>query len=166
MALDKLMNKYPKTVVVVIALACGILIETNYNKVNAQESKCISALRQTRSSIPIATLKYNDPNTRTYPYLEGNPFRESDTVTITLPDNRNGKEWMKHMLSWADYIIRNCRNVVLVQYGIKDTDWVDFAIWDGKKTRQKECIFSGGRLTPQQQIKYNSNPWRYYICPG
>jgi len=51
------MNKYPKTLVVVIVLWFGILIETNYNKVNAQEPKCISALRQTRSSIPIATLK-------------------------------------------------------------------------------------------------------------
>jgi len=70
------------------------------------------------------------------------------------------------MLAWADYIIRNCRNVVLVQYGIKDTDWVDFAIWDGKKTRQKECIFYSDSLTAQGKAKYNSNPWRYYICPG
>jgi len=158
--------KNQTALLMMMIFANGFLICPSVTPVHAQESNCSKAIEKTRNTIKIASIRYNDPNIDSI-HMKGNPFSVSDTISIALPDNRKGNEWMvaKYILPWADYLIRSCRNVVLVQIGISQTDNVGFVIWDGKKSKFKECIFSDQGIKAQYR-KFNSNPWVYVMCPG
>jgi len=148
--------------------ANGFLFSPSITRAYAQESTCAKAIEETRDTIRIASIIYNDPSIDSI-HMKGNPFNVSDTISIALPDNSQGEEWMaeKYILPWADYLIKSCRNVVLIQFGIIQTDYVGFVIWDGKKSRLKECIFPEWGVSIETKYrKFNSNPWIYVMCPG
>ena len=133
----------------------------------AQDSKCASAMNAVSENLPSASIEYN-PSINNY-YLEGNPYNVSDVIGIFFNDNSQGRASMsdgKTIAGWSEYLILSCSDVVMVQAGVRSTDWVDFYIWNEGRVRQRECIFSEGRLTPEQHRQWEENKWLYYICPG
>ena len=149
-----------------LAFLIGIF-EYCHSEARAQDNQCISAIRTVSDNLPSSSIEYNPPINNYY--LEGNPYVQSDVIRILFNDNSAGRTAMsdnRTLSGWSEYLILSCSQVVMVQAGVRATDWVNFFVWNAGRVRQRECIFTGGRPTPEQNRQWESNKWLYYFCPG
>ncbi|AFZ34570.1 hypothetical protein Sta7437_0990 [Stanieria cyanosphaera PCC 7437] len=59
---------------------------------------------------------------------------------------------------WANYLVKNCRDLAVVAFGQAYTDWInEYAINTNGLAKARECIDSNSEFN-------NSLPWGYQFC--